>query len=234
MPRSPSPPESRRPRVCEMNRIDTKSVRPFVQRHQRIFFFPTQVEPIRLELIWLERRAGTWGPGSAAYATQLRRSITRPLNHMTVRQIENIEDRGHVNSWILYFCCPMCSRRCRVLYSRMGTNDYGCVKCNRPAYPSNCWPYTGRKNARGISLPERERMKHLEAARKLREQLRMAPTNQSLTSISVSSTTISRPSRMSHACYEELKMRLQLEEMHVVLASLRSTNYTLQTLLHMY
>jgi hypothetical protein len=44
---------------------------------------------------------------------------------------------------------------------------YGCVKCNRPAYPSNCFHCTGRRNASTVNSLEREILKHRLAAMRL-------------------------------------------------------------------
>jgi len=162
---------SRRPRLHEMERIDTKSLRSNVKIKDEKAYIHTTSGPLEVKLIWLERTGGTFGPGSAAFATLLRQSIKSRLDASKLVCLGDPHDRGLRKAWILYFSCPRCSRRCRVLYGRKGTSEFGCVKCNRPAYPSNCWPYTGRLNARGISHLERTRLKHEQAAMRLKEKL---------------------------------------------------------------
>jgi hypothetical protein len=150
-----------------MDRLDTKAVRPHVNSGEPSTEWETDVGLLRLELIWQERRGGTFGPGSAAYANYLRRCIKKPIERSAVARIGNPNDRGCISALILYFSCPTCSRRCRVLYSKKGKNEFGCVKCNRPAYPSNSWPYTGRRNAHSINLVGREMKRHQYIAEKI-------------------------------------------------------------------
>lgn len=125
---------------------------------------------IQLELIWSKRTAGLFGSTSAAIANRRRLSLKNP-GGWQLRDLEEKNDRGLTQGLVLYLACPKCCRRCRVLYSRRNLNDFGCVKCNRPAYESNSWPYTGRKNAGGISKHERTRLKHEQAAKRIRKQL---------------------------------------------------------------
>lgn len=158
----------RRLRVNEMDRVDTKEIRPTVKPHQGLTYFQTASGVVWIELIWVKHTEGTFGPGSAAYANRLRAHIAEhtPLKG---EHIYRTNDRGSRCGWMMFFSCPRCSRRCRVLYSKKGMKEFECIRCNRPAYPSNCWPYTGRRNACGTSLLRREAIKNRQAAnRKLR------------------------------------------------------------------
>lgn len=166
--------KERRPRLHEMDRLDTRSIRSCVQSQAPFIVWKTEAGPLRLDLLWQERKGGTFGPGSAAYANYLRRCIKTPIERDAVARIGDPNDRGRKSAWVLYFSCPTCSRRCRVLYSRKGKREFGCVKCNRPAYPSNAWPYTGRRNARSISLMGREMLRHQQIAAKLEKKIRQA------------------------------------------------------------
>lgn len=164
--------KQRRPKLHEMDRLDTKTVRSRVQSQEPFVDWETKEGPIRLGLLWRERKGGTFGSGSAAYANYLRRCIKTPIERDAVARIGDPNDRGQKSAWVLYFSCPTCSRRCRVLYSRKGKREFGCVKCNRPAYPSNSWPYTGRRNARSTSLMGREMLRHQQIATKLEKKIR--------------------------------------------------------------
>lgn len=228
MPRQALHPERRRPRVNEMDRIDTKCVRPYVQGNEPLIFFPTESGLIRLGLTWQERKGGIFGPQSAATANRLRRSIKKPRDRFVTARIRNPEDRGLKTALILYLSCPLCSRRCRVLYSRKGRNEFGCTQCNRPAYRSNCWPYTGRRNARGISLPERERLKHEQAAKKIRDQLTGDSKSKNTKSEPRESLQIPKPARMSQLRFEEMNHLIKIQEQLALLASLKSAEYMLQ------
>lgn len=146
-----------------MDRIDAKEVRPTVKTHQGLTYFPTASGVVWLELIWRKHTGGTFGPGSAAYANRLRANIA-DFSPFKDEHIYRTKDRGSRGGWIMYLSCPTCSQRCRVLYSKKGSNKFECIRCNRPAYPSNCWPYTGRRNAHGISLIGREAIKREQAA----------------------------------------------------------------------
>jgi hypothetical protein len=157
-----------------MDRLDTKAVRPYVNSGEASTEWETKAGLFRLDLIWQERSGGTFGTGSAAYANYLRRCIKKPIERSAVAKIGNPNDRGRTSAWILYFSCPTCSRRCRVLYSKKGKNKFGCVKCNRPAYPSNSWPYTGRRNAHNINLVGREMKRHQHMAEKIAMRAREA------------------------------------------------------------
>ena len=163
--------KQRRPRLHEMDRLDTKTVRSCVQNQAPFIVWKTEAGPLRLDLLWQERKGGTFGPGSANYANYLRRCIKTPIERDAVARIGDPNDRGRKSAWILYFGCPTCSRRCRVLYSRKGKNEFGCIKCNRPAYPSNSWPYTGRNNGSQTSKIGREMLRHEHAAERINSKL---------------------------------------------------------------
>jgi hypothetical protein len=150
-----------------MDRLDTKAVRPYVNSGEASTEWETKAGLLRLELVWQERSGGTFGPGSAAYANYLRRCIKKPIDRVAVARIGNPNDRGRTSAWILYFSCPTCSRRCRVLYSKKGKAEFGCVKCNRPAYPSNSWPYTGRQNGSDASRIGRRMTWHKQEAARI-------------------------------------------------------------------
>lgn len=230
MPRHALPPQSRRPRIDEMIRIDTRSVRSRVQPNQKVVGLQVQSEPIQLELIWMERTAGTFGPGSAAFANQLRRSIKKPAELKSLYPIRDLEDRGQRTGLLLYLSCPICSRRCRVLYSRKGENKFGCVKCNRPAYYSNCWPYTGRRNARGISPLERKRLKHEQGAEKIRRQLSGSWEYQVLRNETSKCQLTEKNRRMSRARFEDLFYLFSARKRLALLASLEIAHYLLKKL----
>lgn len=163
--------KERRPRLHEMDRLDTRSIRSCVQSQAPFIVWKTEAGPLRLDLLWQERKGGTFGPGSAAYANYLRRCIKTPIERDAVARIGDPNDRGQKSAWILYFSCPMCLRRCRVLYSRKGENEFGCIKCNRPAYPSNSWAYTGRRNGSEASRLKRAMLKHEYAVKRIAKKI---------------------------------------------------------------
>lgn len=161
----------RRPRIDEMDKLTTREVRDQIEVGSSQASLSRTWGSLVLDLIWLERTAGIFGPGSAAYARQLRLDVKKPPERACLEKMRDVADRGKRSAWLLYFACPRCSRRCRVLYSLKGVNEFGCIKCNRPAYPSNCWPYTGRRNAKGISRSGREMLKHKSAAARISRKL---------------------------------------------------------------
>jgi hypothetical protein len=210
-----------------MDRIDTRSVRPLVQANESVACLQVHSEPIQLELIWLERTGGTFGPGSAAFANQLRRSIKKHAKLKSLSSIRDLEDRGQRTGLLLYLSCPICSRRCRVLYSRKGENRFGCVKCNRPAYRSNCWPYTGRRNARGISLLERERLKQEQLAKQISEQLSGDGECLIIGDKIDKHRKIKKPENMSQTRFKDLMCLLSIRKQLALVASLRVAQHLL-------
>ena len=223
--------KTRRPRLYEMERLDTKAVRPCVQINTPEAYLQLKSGQIRLDLLWLPRIGGTFGPGSAAYANQLRRSIKNKPGETSSNSIASRDDRGRSVAWILYFGCPLCSRRCRVLYSRKGETKLGCVKCNRPAYPSNLWPYTGRRNARGRSSIERRRVMHEEAATRIRKYLNLNHAAKIPQSSQAPHVAIQKPKNMSWHRFDELSYLLAIHDESALLASLQSAQHLLERLI---
>jgi hypothetical protein len=114
-----------------------------------------------------------------------------------------------------------------VLYSRKGENRFGCVKCNRPAYGSNCWPYTGRRNARGISLLERERLKQEQAAKQISEQLSGDGEDLIIGNKIDKDRKIKKPKNMSQTRFEDLMYLFSIKKQFALIASLRVAQYLL-------
>lgn len=158
----------RRPRVHEMDRLEVRDIRALVHEHQpKIELTGAGGLPLVLKLTWLERWGGTFGPRSSAEANHLR-STPRSDRAEADDNPDRVSDRGQRPALLLYLLCPMCSRRCRVLYSLRGKDRYGCPKCNRPAWASNCWSPSGSKKAQQSRQRERKRLQHLQAARRIR------------------------------------------------------------------
>lgn len=167
----------RRTRINEMDRIDAKEVRPTVKPRQGLAYFPTAGGVVWLELIWRKHAGGTFGSGSAAYANRLRTNIA-DFYPFKDEHIYTTKDRGLREGWIMYLGCPTCSQRCRVLYSKKGSDKFECIRCSRPAYPSNCWPCTGRRDAHTITKTRREIIKHEHAAARQRKLISKARSQQ--------------------------------------------------------
>ena len=222
----------RRPRISEMDRIDTRDVRPLVQIKDDIANFQRNGELLRINLLWQERWGGTFGPRSSSFATRLRRNADFSKKPLLLHSPHiDINDRGQRPAWIMYFACPTCDRRCRVLYSLKGRNEYGCGKCNRPAWESNTWPYTGRRKARGVSALERARMKHEQASRRLREKCLGKPLMQYSIKDRLSLTpALRKPDRMSQARFDEIYYQHQIHQQLALLAKLRLAEMTLRKL----
>ena len=216
---------AKRPRIGEMDRIDAGMVRKVATSFQQQACLHLGSGSIKFELIWNKRTAGLFGSVSAAIANQRRLSIKKPGPWQPEAQAET-DDRGQTQGWIMYLACPKCSRRCRVLYSKPNLCEFGCVKCNRPAYASNSWPYTGRKNAGGISKHERNRLKHEQAVKRIKKQL--GETQQSWPHPCCTSTKKGdkKPTRMSNARFDELSMKLDIEEKMALLASMKILAYS--------
>lgn len=214
---------ARRPRLQEMDRIDTKSVRHDVKAQDRYTYWRNGSYSIKLNLIWLERTSGTFGPASAAYASLLRTSIKRPVHISEKLRSGRLYDRGSRKAQIMYFECPCCSRRCSVLYSIKSRNKFACVKCNRPAYPSNCSKYTGRRNAKGISPLERQRQKYAQEAERIKKR-----NQRCRTSTTGPCAQIQRQSNRLTSRQEAMGQRLRLCEQQIMLYSLRIDLYKLQ------
>lgn len=212
---------TRRPRIDEVDRVDTGMVRNAVAKGQKQVQLGLSPGSIQLELIWSKRTAGLFGSTSAAIANRRRLSIKNPEGWQ-LRDLEEANDRGQTQGLVLYLACPKCCRRCRVLYSRRNLSDFGCVKCNRPAYESNSWPYTGRKNAGGISKHERTRLKHEQAAKRIRKQLGERPQAPAHARAIPAKIDKQKPPGMSIARFHELILKLDIEEKLALLASTKS------------
>jgi hypothetical protein len=213
-----------------MDRIDTRDVRPFVQIKDGNAGLQRNGEPLRINLLWQERWGGTFGPQSSSFATRLRRNADFNKKPLLLHSPNiDINDRGQRPAWIMYFACPTCDRRCRVLYSLKGRNEYGCGKCNRPAWESNTWPYTGRRKARGVSALERARLKHEYAARRLRgnhigqpaaaDRLELAMTGRS---------PLRKPARMSQNRFDEISHKIRVHEQLAIIAQLKTAQLILR------
>lgn len=154
--------EVRRLRADEMDRVDTRMIRPYVQSGQTLCWLQVPGGLAWFELVWRNHSSGTFTPGSAAYANRLRKSVAL-LTPIKEEHLPTVGQRGKSCGLIMFFACPICDSPCRVLYSKKGERRFGCVKCNRPAYPSNCLPYTGRRNASPASLAARQMLRHRQA-----------------------------------------------------------------------
>jgi hypothetical protein len=215
-----------------MDRIDTRDVRPLVQTKDDNACLQRNGEPLRINLLWQERWGGTFGPQSSSFATRLRRNAdfsNKPL--LLPSQHINIDDRGQRPAWVMFFACPTCDRRCRVLYSLKGRNEYGCGKCNRPAWESNTWPHTGRRNARGVSALERARLKHEQAARRLKVKLMGQPAAVGLSEhVKTAQAPLRKPARMSRYCSDDLSHQIRVHEGLSMMAQIKSAQHTLARL----
>ena len=85
--------------------------------------------------------------------------------------IYKTKDRGSREGWIMHLGRPICSQRCRGLYSKKGLDKFECIRCNRPVYLSLFWPCTGRRNANVASRMKREESKHRQTALRSRRKL---------------------------------------------------------------
>jgi hypothetical protein len=222
----------RRLRVSEMDRIDARDVRPLVQMKDDIAYLQRNGELLRINLLWQERWGGTFGPQSSSIATRLRRNadFSQKLVSLTLANA-NQDDRGQRPAWVMYFACPTCERRCRVLYSLKGRNEYGCGKCNRPAWESNTWPHTGRRNACGVSALERARLKHEQAARRLKVKLMGQPAAVGLAEHDkTAQAPLRKPARMSRYCFDDLSHQIRVHEGLAMIAQIKSAQHTLARL----
>jgi hypothetical protein len=210
-----------------MDRIDTKMVRPTVRIKDECAVWVGDLREVTLNLIWLERTAGTFGPASAAYASYLRLSVKKPIPISTIKCFGYPDDRGSSKAWIMYFKCPLCSRRCRVLYSRKHQTKFGCVKCNRPAYPSNCWGYTGRRNAQGISFIMREKLKYEQSAEKIKQNYAYHIENTATIEVGKHNQSTCKISKLKQ---KMMKEQAFLYEQKVRMLSMKIDIYKLQKL----
>ena len=219
------PREGRRPRLRELDRLEVKQIRPLVQRGQQSFELDIEnkQQPVVLALNWLERWGGTFGPKSSAEAN-CNRNV--PSGERFLRRLDQQNgeaevdpdrtiDRGQVPAWLLYFNCPKCGRRCMVLYSLKGQNDYACPRCTKPCYPDREGGPSGTGKSRWEKR-ERARIKHqLKAERIRRDYLKHTEPNTMV--LVPHASTIPKPKRMSWRRYEAL---CRLVEAHETLALL--------------
>ena len=218
---------NRRPRLDEMDRMATVDVRRKVDVADQTFSCSNVFGSFTLDLLWLQRWGGTFGPSSAAFARQLRLDNNKPINESRLESRRSLDDRGMRPAWILFFSCPACKRRCRVLYSLKGINKFACVKCNRPAYQSNTWPHTGRRNAGGASMLERTRLRHRQTAARITKKYLRPLRKEILANGLAGAHAIPRPARMTKARFEILRHRIVIHKQLEFLASLKIAEYHL-------
>jgi hypothetical protein len=213
----------RRPRWNELDRIELRQVRPLVQVGQvsvQLHVGPQQ-KPLWLSLEWLERWGGTFGPRSSSAANRRRGGASRErfLRHLDEQDgtrepdPDAKADRGGRPAWLLYLSCPRCARRCQVLYSRRGQHQYGCPKCERPAYRSSCWNPSGSDRS-PWARSERQRLKHQQAAARIRRDY-LQHTGATGGLLQPPTSSIPKPPRMTWARYEAL---VRLVEAHETIA----------------
>ena len=213
----------RRPRLHEMDRLEVKQVRPLVEKGQVSVMLElgSQRKRLLLALDWLQRWGGTFGPKSSAEANRNRNvpSVARFLKQVDQNagdlavDPDRKADRGQVPAWLLYFSCPKCARRCRVLYSLRGQHNYACTECMKPCYPNREGGPSGCSKSPGAKR-ERERIRHqLKAKAIRRDYLQHTQPHRGI--LVPHARTIPKPPRMTWERYEAL---CRLVEAHETLA----------------
>ncbi len=202
-------------------------IRPLVEIHQPSVQFDLARHGARvfLELEWMVRWGGTFGTNSSAEANACRNknSSEKLFNHLDKQNqhrsadTQPNTDRGQVPAWLLYLKCPQCFRRCRVLYSLHSKFDYGCTKCNRPAWPSNTWSVSGHRSAGPAAKCERMRLKHSQAAERIRQGY-LFHTESHTELFQPSADTIPKPLRMTWRRYQALCRLIEAHEYLAIIA----------------
>ena len=227
----------RRPRWHEVDRLEVKAIRPLVQVGQVSVkvHVGAKGRPLLLSLLWLERWGGTFGPRSSAEAN---RNRSRPGRERFLHRLdlqdgtrkldpERTADRGGRPAWLLYLQCPRCARRCRVLYSRRGQHQYGCPKCERPAFASNCWTPSGGRSAGPASKRERQRLMHQEAAARIRRQYLNDTGPRTGPLLAPAMATLPKPPRMTWERFGALARLVEAHETLAMMAALAGAQQTL-------
>jgi hypothetical protein len=225
----------RRPRWNELDRLEVRQVRPLVEIGQATVDLSVgqQQAPLTLTLDWLERWGGTFGPRSSAAANARRgagsgeRFLRRwdEANGLREPDPGSTADRGGRPAWLLYLSCPQCSRRCRVLYSSPGQHQYACPKCVRPIWRSNTVSASGSRKAGEWARRERTRLKHQQAADRIRCDY-LNHTGAAPSMLMPASLSIPKPSRMTWVRFEALCRLVEAHEtlaMEVQLAQLQAS-----------
>ena len=207
----------------ELDRLEVCQVRPLVQVGQQTVDIRHAGQTTTLGLLWLERWGGTFGPVSSAEANSKRGRASHArtaerwgLEDGSIQlEPERLVDRGQRPAWLLYLACPGCSRRCRVLHSPRGQHRYRCVQCERPAWPSNCWGPSGSRAAGPGAQRERQRMKHLQAAQRIRAKYLGDHGPRRGTVLAAADVTLDKPRGMT---WERFSALARLVEAHETLA----------------
>ena len=208
---APPTPPNRRPRWNERERLVTRQVRHLVQIGQGVVFLKTaDGRTFQLPLQWLERWGGTFGTASSAAANARRGGkgelAQAPANETT--------DRGGKPAWLLYFSCPKCSKRCRVLYTPFGEADHSCPTCANLRDIGGSGPATGRKNAHPWNRRQRFLLQHQQAAERIRRDY-LQHTGPACGPRLLAPIAIPKPPRMTWHRYKAL---CRLVEAHDLLA----------------
>lgn len=212
---APSAPDpDRRPRLSELDRLEVRQVRPLVEIGQGLVHLKANGGPdFPLALNWLERWGGTFGPRSSAAANARRGDpVLAEDDDLPEQDPDSSTDRGGRPAWLLYFSCPECARRCRVLYSARGQSRYACHKCTRPAWQSTTTSSSGGPDASSWDQRHRFRLKHQRAADRIRRDYlqHAGPAPSPLLSTCYA---IPKPHRMTWRRYEALCRLVEAHEM---------------------
>jgi hypothetical protein len=142
-------PESRPSEDMRRDRIELRSVRHLIERHQQTIDLP-HGRPVALH--WVPRTGGTFGPKSSAAANQRQRTgRSAPPAPLL--------DRGSATAWHVYFRCPRCDRSCLVLHNPLWRwreiisketlqGAWCCQTCGHYRWPSDRWTGTSRRTGR--------------------------------------------------------------------------------------
>lgn len=158
------PPRPYRPLAEEMASIRVRDVRSRVEVGQETFTCALVPHPIRLH--WDYRTGGCFGPATATALSQ--RQSTLEEGDDTSKP--GAGDRGTSGGWHLYFLCPICLKRARVLYASNPAEQWGCRTCMRVAYRSWCG---SRKSKASYNY-----RKHTAAAIRIRRDFMHLPQEQ--------------------------------------------------------
>ena len=225
----PAPNPDRRPRWNEREKLVTRQVRHLVQIGQGVVFLKAaDGRAFQLPLLWLERWGGTFGTASSA-AANARRGGQGEFERAPASEPT---DRGGSPAWLLYFSCPKCSKRCRVLYTPFGEADHSCPKCTKLTPQGRCGPTTGRKNAHPRNKRQRFLLQHQLAAERIRRDY-LQHTGPAYGPRLLAPLAIPKPPRMTWHRYKALcrlveahdllAMEMQVHQLQLTLARLVPT-----------
>ena len=187
---------SRKLMADEMDAIRLVDIRKHVETRQSAVRLSVNGKPLWLRLHWLEQTTGLFGSASGREASKRQLLSMNEMHEVQLAEAlgerpipkERMADRGG-SCWHMYLTCPRCDRRCKVIYSIPGKNDWQCPKCCKPTSLSTRWPHHGGASPNGPD--ERLFRKHSEAAARFAVKL--------LRATKVNQTGLQQPAR---ALYE--------------------------------